>query len=97
MSRLFAAGRIPARRSTPLFRAAALRTGHDERVRVLFAEMDGNRVVYRYGLEMDRDTYHAIPLGVPATPDTFRAIAAEHGHRSVLECRADFDDLYTPA
>lgn len=76
-----------------LYRCAALGTNWDNRVRVLFSERDrtGPPVL---GLEMDAATYRSIPLGVPASPDTFARIAEEHGHRSIIESRATFDDLY---
>lgn len=90
---LFAAGRIPARNAT-MHRVSAMGTHYDNRVRVLFG--DGTNAP-EMGFEMDAETYRAIPLGTFATPATFRAIAAANGHRSVIECRPDFDDLYTPA
>jgi hypothetical protein len=90
---LFAAGRIPARNAT-MHRVSALHTGYDNRVRVLFG--DGANAP-ELGLEMDAETYRAIPYGTFATPATFRAIAAANNHRAVIECRPDFDDLYTPA
>lgn len=75
-----------------LLRCSALQTGYENRVRVLFTGDRESPPVY--GLEMDRETYRAIPLLDPATPDTFRAIAAENGHRAVLECPANFLDIY---
>jgi hypothetical protein len=81
--------------TTELIRAAALSTGYDNRVRVLFAEREGNRIIYRYALEMDGETYHAVPLGEYATPDTFRDIATREGHRSLIEAPVTFDDLLT--
>lgn len=93
MSRtLFAAGRIPARKTTSR-RVAAIRL-NTERVRVLFGDGIGAPTL---GLEMDRATYNAIPLRDPATPEMFRAIAARERHGDVLVCRPDFDDLYVNA
>lgn len=89
---LFAYGRIPARRPVT-YRFSAMQIGGN-RVRVLFKDTPAAPTL---GLEMDAETYEAVPFRVDATPDTFRDIAAERGHRPVVECRPDFDDLYTPA
>jgi hypothetical protein len=83
--------------TTHLVRVAALLTGYDNRVRVLFAEREEGRIVYSYGLEMDRETYRAIPYTQEATPDTFREIAASEGHRAIIEAPDTFDDLFTYA
>jgi len=76
-----------------LLRCSALQTGYEDRVRVLFTGHRESPPVY--GLEMDRRTYRAIPLLARATPATFRRIAAKLGHRAVLECPANFLDLYS--
>jgi hypothetical protein len=81
--------------TTELVRASAMLTGYDNRVRVLFAERDEHRITYRYALEMDRETYRAIPYMERATPDTFREIATREGHRSLIEAPVTFDDLFT--
>ena len=92
MSTLFAYGRIPARRPVS-YRFSAMQIGGN-RVRVLFKDTTAAPTL---GLEMDAETYKAVPFRADATPDTFRDIAAERGHRPVVECRPDFDDLYTPS
>ena len=78
-------------------RAALLGSGQPVRFSALDAGPNGVRVVFKVqgspdvAFHMAPETYDAIPLGEPATPDDYRAFG------SLEPCPATFDDLYSRA